>query len=61
MFLPLAAIPSAAETGGDYVAAAYLVFVIVLVIYLGIMANKLVKIQSTLSRILRKLDEEQSD
>lgn len=56
MFLPLAA-----ETGGDYVAAAYLVFVIVLVIYLGIMANKLVKIQSTLSRILRKLDEEQSD
>lgn len=56
MFVPLAA-----ETGGDYVAAAYLVFVIVLVIYLAIMANKLVNIQTTLTRILRKIDEKESD
>lgn len=55
MFLPLAA-----ETGGDYAAAAYLVFLIVLVIYLAIMANKLVKIQGTLSRILKKLDDTES-
>ncbi len=56
MFLPLAA-----ETGGDYVAAAYLVLLLVLVIYLAIMANKLVKIQSALSRILHRLDENESD
>lgn len=54
-------LPLAAETGGDYVAAAFLVFLIVLVIYLAIMANKLVKIQDALSRILRKLDENESD
>lgn len=46
----------AADTGGDYVAAAYLVFLLVLLIYLGIMAGKLVRIQSTLSEILRKVD-----
>lgn len=48
----------AAETGGDYVAVAYAVFFIVLLIYVAIMANKLVNIQSSLSRILRKLDDE---
>lgn len=46
----------AADTGGSYVAAAYLVFVVVLVIYLAIMANKLVNIQRTLTEILRKVD-----
>lgn len=51
----------AADTGGSYVAAAFLVFVVVLIIYLAIMANKLVKIQQTLTSILRRIDEEQSD
>ncbi|MGB0872168.1 MAG: hypothetical protein ACPGYP_03425 [Solirubrobacterales bacterium] len=51
----------AADTGGNYVAAAFLVFVVVLIIYLAIMANKLVKIQQTLTSILRRIDEEQSD
>lgn len=39
----------AADTGGSYVAAAYLVFLIVLLIYVGIMANKLVKLQKSLN------------
>lgn len=46
----------AVDTGGSYVAAAYAVFVIVLVIYLAIMANKLVNIQQTLTRILSKVE-----
>lgn len=46
----------AADTGGNYVAVAYLVFVVVLFIYLAIMANKLVGIQQTLSRILQKVN-----
>ena len=47
----------ATDTGGSYVAAAYLVFVIALVIYLAIMANKLVKMQRSLSEIRRKTDQ----
>ncbi|MBI2691621.1 MAG: hypothetical protein HYX29_06745 [Solirubrobacterales bacterium] len=46
----------AAETGGSYVAAAYLVFLIVLLIYLGIMANKLVKLQRSLSENRKDAD-----
>jgi uncharacterized membrane protein len=47
----------AADTGGNYVAVAYLIFVVVLFIYLAIMANKLVNIQQTLSRILQKVND----
>jgi hypothetical protein len=46
----------AADTGGSYVAAAYLIFLIVLVVYLAIMANKLVKLQKSLSEIRRNAD-----
>jgi hypothetical protein len=46
----------AADTGGNYVAAAYAVFFVVLLVYLAIMAGRLSKIQFTLSRIMRKLD-----
>ena len=49
----------AADTGGSYVAAAYAVFFIVLLVYLAIMAGRLSKIQFTLSRLLRKLDDEE--
>lgn len=35
----------AAETGGDYVAAAYLIFTILLVVYVAIMSVKLTRIQ----------------
>ena len=49
----------AADTGGSYVAAAYAVFVIVMFIYFAIMAKRMVDVQQTLSRILRKLDEKQ--
>lgn len=44
----------AADTGGSYVAAAYLVFVLMLVIYLAIMANKLVKMQRRVSELQRR-------
>jgi len=47
----------AADTGGSYVAAAFLVFIIVLVIYIGVMASKLVRMQGELSDIRRKTDE----
>ena len=46
----------AADTGGSYVAVAYLVFVVVLVIYLAIMANKLVKMQKSLGDVRKKTD-----
>lgn len=47
----------AADTGGSYVAAAFLVFVIAMVVYLAIMSNKLVKMQRQLSEIRRKTDQ----
>lgn len=47
----------AADTGGSYVAAAFLVFIIVLVIYIGVMASKLARMQRELSDIRRKTDE----
>jgi hypothetical protein len=46
----------AADTGGSYVAAAFLVFLIVLVIYVALMANKLVKMQHQLNDIRHKTD-----
>lgn len=46
----------AADTGGSYVAAAYLVFLIVLLIYVGIMANKLVKLQRSLNEQRKNSD-----
>lgn len=47
---------AAASTGGNYVALAYLVFVAVLALYLVIMANKLVKMQRTVSEIRNKTE-----
>lgn len=44
----------AADTGGGYVAAAYLVFLVLFAVYLAIMSNKLVKMQRQLSEIRRK-------
>jgi hypothetical protein len=49
----------AADTGGSYVAAAYLIFVIVLLIYVAIMANKLVKIQKNLSEQRKNSDSDE--
>jgi hypothetical protein len=46
----------AADTGGSYVAAAYLVFVVVLLIYVAIMANKLVKLQKSLNEQRKSSD-----
>jgi hypothetical protein len=47
----------AADTGGSYVAAAYGVFIAILLIYVGIMATKLANIQKTLSQILQQLND----
>ena len=49
----------AADTGGGYVAAAYLVFVALLLVYLGIMAAKLVRIQRSLGDLLERTGERQ--
>lgn len=49
-----AALPLAADTGGGYVAAAYLVFVALLLVYLGIMSVKLVRIQRGLVELLKR-------
>lgn len=51
----------AADTGGSYVAAAFLVFIIVLVIYIGVMAKKLARMQGELSEIRRKTDSSQDE
>jgi|KBSMisStandDraft_5_1062788.scaffolds.fasta_scaffold4167477_2 hypothetical protein len=47
----------AADTGGSYVAAAYGVFIAILLIYVVIMAIKLSNIQKTLSDILQQLND----
>ena len=47
----------AVDTGGSYVAAAYGVFIAILLIYVGIMATKLVNIQKTLAEILQQLND----
>ncbi len=49
----------AADTGGGYVAAAYLVFVIAMFIYFAIMANKLVKMQRSVSELRAKNEDSQ--
>ena len=41
----------AADTGGDYVAVAYIVFTILLVVYVGIMSVKLTRIQRGLDEL----------
>ncbi len=49
----------AADTGGGYVAAAYLVFIIAMFIYFAIMANKLVKMQRSVSELRAKNEDSQ--
>ncbi len=50
----VSALPLAADTGGGYVAAAYLVFVGLLLVYLGIMSIKLVRIHRALGDLLKR-------
>lgn len=52
-------LPLAADTGAGYVAAAYLLFVLVLAIYLAIMARKLIGMQRSLSEIRRRTEDSQ--
>lgn len=43
------------EGGGDYVAAAYTVFLLIVLIYVGIMSSKLVRIERKISDLAEKL------
>lgn len=45
------------HTAGPYVAAAYIVFVLVIVIYVGIMATRLIRNQRELAEIRRQLEQ----
>ena len=49
MFLPIA-------EGGDYVAAAYVVFVALVVIYIAIIASKLSRMEKELSTLNELMD-----
>jgi hypothetical protein len=51
----------AADTGGSYVAAAYFIFIAVMVIYLAVMANKLAKMQRSISELRAKNDGAQEE
>jgi cell division protein FtsL len=51
----------AADTGGGYVAAAYLVFIVMLAVYLAIMARKLSKIQNRVSEIQQHVERSDRD
>lgn len=53
--------PAAADTGGNYVAAAYMVFVAMLLVYIGIMAVKLVRLQRGLGDLLDRTRESGDD
>lgn len=44
----------AADTGGGYVAAAYLAFILMLAVYMAIMARKLTGMQRRLGEIQRR-------
>jgi hypothetical protein len=45
------------HTAGPYVAAAYIVFILILLIYLGIMALRLARNQQELKELRRDLEE----
>ena len=46
------------DEAGKYVAAAYVVFVALILIYVAIMAAKLVRIERELSELAEKLEEQ---
>jgi hypothetical protein len=57
--IPLAAdIPS--DTGGPYVVAAYVVFLVLIAIYVAIMAQRLTKISKTAAELEARLSHVQS-
>ena len=47
------------HTAGPYVAAAYIVFLLIVLIYVGIMARKLISNTRELRELRRQLDERQ--
>jgi hypothetical protein len=55
--LPLAAPALPLEEAGKYVAGAYIVFVLLLVIYVGIMASKLQRIERELREVASLAEE----
>lgn len=52
----------AADTGGgDYVAAAYAVFVALLLVYVGIMSRKLTRLRRELGELAKHVGERESE
>ncbi|HEX3804227.1 MAG TPA: hypothetical protein VHV75_15435 [Solirubrobacteraceae bacterium] len=49
------------HTAGPYVAAAYIVFVLILLIYVGIMALRLVRSQRELAELRREVEQRELD
>ncbi len=49
------------HTAGPYVAAAYIVFLLILLIYVGIMARRLMRSQRELTDLRRQLDERERE
>jgi HAMP domain-containing protein len=49
------------HTAGPYVAAAYIVFVLILLIYVGIMATRLTRNQRELAELRRQVEERELD
>ncbi len=62
MRLPFAEAPALPlHTAGPYVAAAYIVFLLILLIYVGIMARRLMRSQRELADLRRQLDERERE
>jgi len=59
--LPLAAPALPLDEAGKYVAGAYIVFVLLLVVYVGIMATKLQRIEKELREVASVAEERKAD
>jgi hypothetical protein len=49
------------DEAGKYVAAAYLVFLALILVYVGIMASKLSRLERDLTELNRQVDERRED
>lgn len=60
MTLPLAAPALPLHTAGPYVAAAYIVFLAIVLIYVGIMARRLIRSQREIAELRREVLDRQA-
>jgi hypothetical protein len=59
--LPLAAPALPLDDAGPYVAGAYLVFLALILVYVGIMATKLARIEREVSELAEIVDEREAE